>query len=221
MTKVKICGLRDVTTALCAARSGADYIGLVFAPSRRQLDPKRAKAICKALYKLDNRPQLVGVFVNEEAARINSLIDQCGLDTVQLSGNEDLNYCHLITKPIIKTIRVMKGGNTAAIAARVAEIYSHGFSCLLDTGVEGKYGGTGKIFNWQQVAEMITDYPIIIAGGLSPGNVGQLISEFKPWGVDVSGGVETVGNKDRDKIKAFINAVKRADEYGETSNEDA
>lgn len=215
MTKAKICGLKDVETALYAARCGAGYIGLVFAPGRRQVTAQIALTISNAIHSLDKRPKLVGVFVNEEAAQINHLGNCCGLDAVQLSGEEDMEYCRLITKPIIKTVHVAQGSNAVEINARVAEICNHGFSCLLDTKIGGKFGGTGKTFNWQIAAEVANHHPVIVAGGLTPQNVGWLIGEAKPWGVDVSGGVETAGVKDNNKIKAFLTAVRQADTTGE------
>jgi len=219
VTRIKICGIRDKNHALAAVGAGADFIGLVFAPSQRQVTPAKAYHIVSTIKKTPTPVEVVGVFVNMPAAEVNKIADFCALDRVQLSGNEPWEYCHEITRPIIKAIRINQQhpGELYAELAAGARILSlpnipQRFIPLLDSQVEGKYGGTGLTFNWKLARQAAKEFPVIIAGGLTPYNVAQLIELVAPWGVDVSSGVEAGRTKDVAKIKAFIEAVRKADE---------
>jgi phosphoribosylanthranilate isomerase len=212
LTKVKICGLSDIESALAAARAGTDFLGLVFAPSRRQVSPEKVLPLVEAVYGLECRPALVGVFVNVAAQEINQIADYCRLDLVQLSGNETWRYCQEIERPVIKAIHISTSMKVEQVLNKVDMGYrvrlKHEPICLLDSQAKDAYGGTGKTFDWQLVKEVSARFPVIIAGGLNPTNVGQLIRECKPWGVDVSSGVESNGKKDASKIKTFITTVR-------------
>ena len=216
MTKVKICGIMEVKHALAVANAGADFIGMVFAPSRRQISPESGREIVSALKKLSHRPLVVGVFVNMPAQEVNQLTTFCQLDRVQLSGDESWEYCREIERPVIKTVHLSTSEDIKKILEHLSSGYeilgSGGFTCLLDSKVEGAYGGTGQTFDWELARQVSQRFPVIIAGGLNPDNVAQAISIVKPWGVDVSSGVETAGSKDIARIKAFILAVRRANE---------
>jgi len=215
MTGVKICGIKDKTNALAAVEAGADFIGLMFAPSQRQLSPAQAREIASAIKESSDATKVVGVFVNTPSSQVNELADLCALDWVQLSGDESWEYCREIIRPIIKAIRIGRQ-SSEELCAELSDgsklLPPQKFIALLDSQVEGKYGGTGESFNWDLAQEVAKRFPVIIAGGLAPENVATLIERVAPWGVDVSSGVETKGVKDVAKIKAFIEAVRKADE---------
>ncbi len=211
MTRIKICGIRDKANALAAVRAGADYIGLVFAPSQRQVTPPSAREIASAVKKISAATRVVGVFVNAPVFQINEIADFCALDVVQLSGDESWEYCRKIANPVIKAVRISQQSlDDLYIELSTASklLTGHRFITLLDSQVEGKYGGTGESFNWDLAQQIARKFPVIIAGGLTPANVGQLVRDVQPWGVDVSTGVESYGLKDISKIRAFVKAVR-------------
>lgn len=216
MTRVKICGISDITSAIAASQAGADYLGMVFATSKRQISPENALKIVEAVRQLDSHPQIVGVFVNRPAGEVNQIADFCRLDWVQLSGDENWPYCQEIKTPLIKVFHIDSDARHAEISTNVWKVYRsitppRQLICLLDSAVNGAYGGTGVAFNWQAAKAVSDKFSVMIAGGLNPDNVGELIELTRPWGVDVSSGVETNGKKDITKIKAFIETVRRID----------
>jgi phosphoribosylanthranilate isomerase len=214
-TRIKICGIRDKSHALAAVEAGADFIGLVFAPSKRQVSPAKVYEIASAVKKSNDAVKVVGVFVNAPSARVNELADFCALDWVQLSGDETWEYCRKVVRPVIKAIRIDQQSPEelyAELSTGGKLLPPQGFIALLDSRVEGKYGGTGVSFNWNLAQQVAKRFPVIIAGGLDPKNVAKLIETVAPWGVDVSSGVETGGVKDIAKIGTFIEAVRKADE---------
>jgi phosphoribosylanthranilate isomerase len=212
MIKVKICGMTDADQAAAAAAAGADFIGLVLASSRRQVTPQRAAEIASAIHALHHPPEVVGVFVNRPAAEVNFIAEQCNLDRVQLSGDETREYCRAIKKPLIKAIHISRNRTAGEIRAEIQRGYElispEKLIFLLDTQVKGSYGGTGLSFDRAIAKEVAASYAVIIAGGLTPENVGPLVNEVRPWGVDVSSGVETEGRKDPEKIREFIRRAK-------------
>ncbi len=213
MTKVKICGITEVTYARAAIEAGADLIGLVFAPSPRQVSYDKAREIVAAVKK--HYLPVAGVFVNMPADTVNTVAYACGLDWVQLSGDESWEYCQEIEKPVIKAIHISPNLSEKELLAQMRNgqmmLGSRSLLYLLDTLVEKRYGGTGQVFAWGIAKKAAAEYPTIIAGGLHPGNVEQVIADLKPWGVDVSSGVESKGVKDVEKIKAFVKAVRSTD----------
>jgi phosphoribosylanthranilate isomerase len=215
MTRIKICGIKNKVDALAASEAGADFIGLVFAPSRRQVSPAEAREIAQAVRTKNSNTKIVGVFVNTPAHVVNEVAEACLLDWVQLSGNEPWEYCLAIERPLIKAVHVGRQSlqELDSELCRGSKVLSHKkFIILLDTEVKGKYGGTGERFDWDVAQQISRELPIMVAGGLNPENVAYLVEKVKPWGVDVSTGVESGESKDITKIRAFITAVRKANE---------
>jgi len=201
MVKVKICGITTLDDALHAVRAGADALGFVFyEASPRYIFPEQAASIIKALPPFIHA---VGLFVNADSAFVNATADQCRLDLIQLHGDEPPDYCDLIHRRVIKAFRVKEIASIEPIGDyRVAGI-------LLDAFSPKEYGGTGLTFNWEIALAAGKYGPIILAGGLNPDNVRQAVERVKPYGVDVSSGVETApGRKDPEKVKEFIRQAK-------------
>jgi phosphoribosylanthranilate isomerase len=215
MTRVKICGITEESHALAAVEAGADFIGLVFAPSSRRITPAKAYEIASAVKKNNNTTKVVGIFVNAPQSMVNKVADFCGLDWIQLSGDESWEYCRDVIKPIIKAIPVEQQSPEeiyAKLSAGGKLLSTQRFITLLDSQANSKYGGTGLTFDWEIAQQVARRFPVIIAGGLNSENVAQAIELVAPWGVDVSSGVEVDGIKSPAKIRAFIEAVRRADE---------
>ena len=215
MVKVKICGLTEIGPALVAAQAGADFLGMVFAPSRRRVSPEEARVLVEAIHKLKPRPAVVGVFVNSPAAEVNRIAEYCHLDRVQLSGDENRECCQEIKYPIIKVIHIAPAAESDSVLAEIDEWHhlalGHDLIFLLDSKTGHDYGGTGKTFDWRLAREVSARFPVLVAGGLTPANVGELVQQAWPWGVDIASGVETGGQKDNAKIRAFIEAVRKAE----------
>jgi phosphoribosylanthranilate isomerase len=213
LTKIKICGITGVTYARAAIEARADLIGVVLAPSPRRVSYEKAREIVAAAKK--HYLPVVGVFVNMPAAAVNAAAAFCGLDRVQLSGDESWEYCRQIEKPVIKAVHISNKLGEEELLAHLEEgqkrLGDRSPIYLLDTFVEQKYGGTGEVFTWEIARRAAARYPVIIAGGLHPENVGEVVSNLKPWGVDVSSGVESRGFKDAAKIKAFVQAARAAE----------
>ena len=212
VTKIKICGLSEEEHIVVAAEAGVDFVGMVFAPSKRQVTPEKAAALIKAVRNLDKPPAVVGVFVNTPASEVNRIAHECDLDLIQLSGDEDWQYCLEIDKPVIKVIHVTDSDTVDRIVATIEEGFSllqgRDVTYLLDTKSDDAYGGTGQPFSRRIAADVAGRIPVIIAGGLDPENITGVVNEVHPWGVDVSSGVETDGKKDIEKIKYFVSEVK-------------
>ncbi len=216
MTRIKICGIKTEEHGLAAAGAGTDFMGLVFAPSPRQVNVSEARKIITAVRNAGHAIKTVGVFVNTPLATIISVAGRLDLDWVQLSGDEPPAFCRELGLPVIKVVRVSKVYRPEDILKhmeytdRLLGGQEHIF--LLDSNAREKYGGIGKKFDWKQAKAITERFPVIVAGGLTPENVGQAIETIHPWGVDVSSGVEiTRGVKDVEKIKKFIQAVRRLD----------
>ncbi|MDR0211352.1 MAG: phosphoribosylanthranilate isomerase [Pseudomonas putida] len=200
----KICGITRIEDALAAAEAGADAIGLVFyAKSPRAVDVRQARAI---IAELPPFVTTVGLFVNASRCELNEILEAVPLDLLQFHGDETPADCEGYHRPWIKALRVRPGDDLESACQQ----YAGARGILLDTYVPGVPGGTGEAFDWSLVPASLSK-PIILAGGLSAGNVGQAIAQVRPYAVDVSGGVEQAkGIKDAAKIEAFMRAVKQA-----------
>ena len=212
MTLVKICGIQEKDHALVAAESGASLIGFVFVPVRREIDPDDARQIIDSVReKYMHPPAAVGLFVNEPANTINEVVEQVGLDFVQLHGDEDPELASQLSVPAIKALRIEEDQSEAQVRKRVEAYLRYCSAVLLDSHVPGHWGGTGVKGDWDLAATIARDYPVILAGGLTPENVGEAIETVRPAVVDVSSGVETDEQKDPAKIVAFLeNANEQA-----------
>ncbi|HZX36376.1 MAG TPA: phosphoribosylanthranilate isomerase [Thermodesulfobacteriota bacterium] len=202
--KVKICGITNPDDALFAAECGADALGFVFwKKSPRFVEPAIVKAIVKALPPFVS---CVGVFVDEEASRANEIARQAGLSCVQLHGSETPEFCRSMESRVIKAFRIKQGADVSSLSAYDVSAF------LLDTYSEGAPGGTGKTFDWDCAVEAKKYGRIILAGGLTPGNIEEALRKVGPYGVDVSSGVESSkGKKDWVKVKEFIRLVRGSD----------
>lgn len=198
--KIKVCGLKRKEDIEIVNTLDVDYIGFVFAPSKRQVTLENAKILRGLL-----RPSIkvVGVFVNEEISTINSVIESCKLDIVQLHGEESPSFASKVLVPVWKAISVSSLENVGK-----HKEYPMNYGILLDTLVAGQRGGTGKTFDWRLIKDLSEERFVILAGGLTPDNVEEAIKETKPHVVDVSSGVEVDGYKDINKIKDFIRSVR-------------
>ena len=203
--RIKICGITNEEDALWAAQQGADAIGFVFAPSPRQVSPEKAKSIIKVLPPLI---QTVGVFVDEDPAKVEATAAFCRLDLFQFHGNETAAYCARFGRGVIKAVRV----RDQAQIDRCSEYANVVDAMLLDTYVPGQSGGTGRSFDWNLAKKARQYGRIILAGGLNPDNVADAIRVARPYAVDASSGLEQEpGVKDHDKITRFVRAVRGAE----------
>ena len=218
MIRVKICGIGTPEDACVAAEAGADFIGTVFVPERRRrITPDAAREILEAIRRLDGpKPRVVGLFADQPLEEVNETIAHCGLDAVQLCGQEGVAYAADVNCEVIKVVHIPASyrapDDVPELAARVREYSDAGCIVTLDRLVEGLQGGTGQSFNLDVAASLAHHgSSFLLAGGLNPANVGRVISAVRPWGVDVSTGVETLGKKDRRKIQRFVSNARDTD----------
>ena len=217
MTKFKICGLRDAGNALAAANAGAGFLGLNFVPGvRRRITPEQALSIVERLRSClgERVPTLVGLFANQPVDEVNRIVERCGLRLAQLCGDEPREYWGEVVVPVIRQIKIrddIPADDAVEAAARqIEEVVAAGHTPMLDRYERGALGGTGRTFDWRIARELAARYDLVLAGGLTPGNVARAVAEVRPWAVDVSSGVETDGVKDAAKIRRFGEEVRRA-----------
>eukprot|EP01120_Amphizonella_sp_Union-15-10_P002413 TRINITY_DN12622_c0_g1_i1.p1 TRINITY_DN12622_c0_g1~~TRINITY_DN12622_c0_g1_i1.p1 ORF type:complete len:300 (+),score=51.58 TRINITY_DN12622_c0_g1_i1:3-902(+) len=237
ITYVKICGICDVETAIETAQSGVDFIGLVFAKSRRKLEIENAKKIVDAIHKYRNRSQIdLPLPLNLETIEgrytwsCNSLISSlsiCSPLIVGVFADQDISEVNSIANAVgldivqlsgdegfqsiskihKPTIKAVHVGNEPSDKV-LEKIKPEAYGILLDTVDPNARGGTGKTFDWNIAKDICSKIPVMIAGGLNPSNVGPMVSSVHPFAVDVSSGVETDGKKDSQKIRLFIQRAK-------------
>ena len=168
-------------------------------------------------------PRLVGLFADQPVGDVNRIVQGCGLDLAQLCGDEPPEYWEQVGVPVLRQVKVReqpsKDDTIADALRRVDEVVSRGHIPLLDKHETGRLGGTGRTFDWTIAGEVARRYEVLLAGGLTPDNVGQAIATASPWGVDVSSGVETTGAKDKEKIVLFAERVRRASEMQDESSD--
>ncbi|KAB2834794.1 MAG: phosphoribosylanthranilate isomerase [Candidatus Dadabacteria bacterium] len=201
MVRVKICGITNENDALSAAGLGADALGFIFYKgSKRYIDPKEAGRIISSLPPFVSA---VGVFVNQSIEEIKEYARLSGIDTVQLHGDETPVFCEEVPYKMIKAVRVKDAVNIAEV-----ELYPVR-AILFDKHSDEMYGGTGSHFDWGVLKDLEISKKIILSGGLTPENVSQAVRLVRPYGVDVSTGVEDApGKKNHEKMRKFIEAVK-------------
>jgi phosphoribosylanthranilate isomerase len=197
--RVKICGICDADGARAAIEAGADLLGFHFCSSDRRVSPEEAKAIVDGL---SLRPTIVGVFIDQDADEVRQIGDFVGLDLLQLHGSEPPGYD--AGRPAMKVLKVKDG--------QIPDAGPWPDPIMLDSWSADQRGGTGQTWDWESARELLATRKVFIAGGLQPGNVSKVVSAFKPYGVDVSSGVESaVRVKDPDKVRAFVHAVRIAE----------
>lgn len=196
--KIKICGLMTQEAIDTAIESGADYLGFVFAESRRRITPKQTALLTK---KIPAQVKKVGVFVSPTIEELQRTVAEAGLDLVQIHG--ELPLLHNFSVPVIRAASVVNGKLPENLAT---EQYDY---LLLDAPPKEYVGGNGEVFDWQQVSLAdLANQQVFIAGGLNAENVLTARAYFQPYAVDVSSGVETNGKKDGQKIREFIATAK-------------
>ena len=207
LTRVKICGTTNVDDARAAVDLGAWAIGMIFyRDTPRSCDLEEAAAIAAALKR---KVELVGVFVNAPLDEVLGVIESVPLTIVQFHGDEGPSYCHEARRrtglKVMKAARVRDGATARALSAYRTDFH------LMDSHVQGTWGGTGTRFDWQLAAEHPHRPPLVLSGGLDSGNVGEAIEVARPFAVDVASGVEAdEGRKDLEKLERFFQSVERA-----------
>lgn len=209
MTKVKICGITNYQDAAAAVELGADAIGFIFAPSPRRIMPEKAREIIRAIAPF---VQTVGVFVNEKRDIIRQVAGFCGLDLVQFHGDESVDLCTEFMPRTIKVFRVRDESCLESIRSYRGKVRA----VLLDAYSQDKWGGTGKTFDWWlAVMSKETGIPVILAGGLTPANIEEAISEVNPYAVDINSGIEArPGEKDHRLMRELMEKIRRTDKRG-------
>lgn len=209
MSKVKICGVKSVGTVRLLAQLNADFLGFVFAESRRRVTAEEAGSM---LMQVPNHPPAVGVFVNPTLAELEDVLSRVPLQVIQLHGQESAEFCleaaERFQRKIWKAISVDKE-NRLSVELEPYKPVVEAF--LFDTHDARQAGGTGKRFSWTQIPELqkqVGSRTCVIAGGINEDNVGELLSRYAPAVIDVSSGVETDGEKDHEKIKSFLQRVR-------------
>ena len=215
MTRVKICGITNLEDAGVAVQAGADYLGFIFhQPSPRYVAPKLVKDIVAGVRRETTGgscPRFVGVFVNAALETVSHILDDCRLDAAQLHGAESPEFVRLLAGRAFKALRPESEAEAEDLLADYLPCPEAQYlPCfLLDAHHPALYGGTGCRVDWRMAASIAQRYPIMLAGSLTPTNVVEALEVVKPWGVDVSSGVELAkGRKDHAKVRAFVAAVK-------------
>ena len=206
---VKICGITTLQDARYCAGAGADYLGFIqYEGSPRYIAPDLAGDIIEWIH----GPEAVGVFVNESAEAVNAAVADADFALAQLHGHEPPELCEEIERPVIKTIHVVHDASSEQLRRLMAPYASHVDYFLLDTHRTNLWGGTGESFNWRLARELSGEFPLFLAGGLTPANVEEAVGMMQPQAVDVCSSLEQApGVKDLAKVDAFFDAVREMD----------
>jgi len=201
MTEIKICGITRLEDALCAADCGTDAVGFIFhKASPRYIAPERAREI---IAQLPGKITKVGVFVNREAKEVERTMEACGLDLIQLHGDESPEYCRRFPhERVIKAVFLRTPGDLRSLGAYEVRAF------LADARDAGRYGGTGKRPDWELAAKLRKSHPLILAGGLDAGNIAEALAAVSPHAVDINSGCERApGIKDHDRMRRIIGII--------------
>jgi phosphoribosylanthranilate isomerase len=216
MTYVKICGITNLDDARGAVEAGADFLGFNFyPPSPRYITPERAKEIISEIRlrpnALESSVKMFGVFVNHSLERVRIIADECGLDLLQLHGDETVDMVMKLSPRAFKALRPRTVEEMHTQLERYgAAIGGSAPSFIVDAHNPKLFGGTGERADWTIARNIASQYPILLAGGLAPENVSEAIDAVRPWGVDTTSGVERApGLKDAQKVKRFVENVRR------------
>ena len=204
MVKVKVCGITNADDAFAAVALGVDALGFIFAPSPRRISPGDARNIIQAIPPL---VKTVGVFVDQDPAEIKEIVHFCGIDLIQLHGDEPPGLCSELMPFTIKAIRM----RDQTVIGSMEQYRGSVRAMLLDTYSRESVGGTGKSFNWDLAVQAKgMGIPIILAGGLGPYNIAEAVSTVKPYAVDVNSGIEDrPGKKNHALLKELFENIRR------------
>ncbi|WP_340103204.1 phosphoribosylanthranilate isomerase [Rhodohalobacter sp. 8-1] len=205
-TKVKICGITNLEDARFVSGALADYVGFIFYPnSPRFIEPAKAGAIINWL----EGPEKVGIFVNQPLDDVKSIARQTGLDYVQLHGDESVEYCDLMEKPVIKVFHITPDTSAENLRTSIEPYIDSVEYLLFDTKQPDKWGGTGTSFDWNVLSDLKEIKPFFLSGGLKPENIRQAIKLARPYAIDLSSGVEeSPGLKDFSKIEDLFDELR-------------
>jgi phosphoribosylanthranilate isomerase len=205
MTIIKICGIKKLRDAISAIEAGADMLGFNFyTKSPRYIEKNSCAEITLVLKREYPHIKLVGVFVNSSADEVKDILQTCSIDLAQLHGDESVEKLNALDGKAFKAFRLSTDFVTDS---RMVTDFEPAF--LVDAAVKDVYGGSGVKADWSIAAELAKKYKFLLAGGLTPENVGDAVKQVKPWGVDVASGVESSpGVKDEAKMFEFVKAVR-------------
>jgi len=207
-TEIKICGITSLKDALCAAACGADAVGFIFHPaSPRYIAPEKAREI---IARLPEGIATVGIFVNRKREEVEQTLEACGLDLIQLHGDESSAYCRRF--PPERVIKAVSPGTPEAL--RTLDAY-HVRAILIDARDAGRYGGTGKQADWNLAIKIREKRPLILAGGLDPGNIEEALAAVAPQAVDINSGCESApGIKDHTLMRRIVGLIRKREAPG-------
>jgi len=209
VVRIKICGITRMADAEKAVELGADALGFVFAESPRKIIPQKARNITRRISPFF---KTVGVFVNEQPREIRKIMDFCGLDLVQLHGNESVSVCSELAPRVIKAFRIQEEESLL----QILEFKNHVRAILLDTYQKGLNGGTGKTFDWGlAIKAKKAGIPMVLSGGLGLDNIEEALERVNPFAIDISSGIEKrPGIKDHGRMRIFMEKIKDYERKG-------